>query len=131
MKRSEATNDFPEARENLWKLVVSPTIWAGHFLLSYCTAAVWCAKLAGPDGSLGAARVLIALYTIIALAAIAAVGVNAWRRHRAGESTPPHDFDSPGDRHRFLGFANLLLSGLSAVAVSYAALAIVFFESCR
>ena len=131
MKRTEEPNGFPEARENLWKLVVSPTIWAAHFLLSYCTAAIWCAKLVGHDGSLAAVRMLIALYTVAALAAIVAIGVNAWRRHRAGESAPPHDFDSPGDRHRFLGFANMLLSGLSAVAVVYAALVIVFFESCR
>jgi hypothetical protein len=58
----------------------------------------------------------------------------------AGPSTPlrasgteatTHDLDSPEDRHRFLGFATLLLSGLSAVAVAYAALAATFFDTCR
>ena len=37
-----------------------------------------------------------------------------------GNATLPHDDDTPEDRHRFLGFAALLLSALSAVAVIYA-----------
>ena len=44
-----------------------PTIWAAHFLLCYVTAAIWCAKVAGPDGSLGGVRVAIAVYTVLAL----------------------------------------------------------------
>jgi len=43
----------------------------------------------------------------------------------------PHDADTPEDRHRFLGFATLLLSGLSAVAVIYTALVVVVFRSCH
>ena len=31
-------------------LTIAPGIWSAHFLLSYATAAVWCAKMAGPDG---------------------------------------------------------------------------------
>lgn len=118
-------------RETLWILTVSPTIWAAHFLLCYLTAAIWCAKVAGRDGPLGPVRWIVAAYT---LAALAGIGLTAWRgfrRHRFGTAAAPHDFDTPADRHRFLGFATLLLSGLSAVAVIYVGLVAVFIGSCR
>lgn len=121
---------LPEKNERLWILTVSPAIWSVHFLLSYGTAAIWCAKLAGPDGSLREARLAIAVYTVLALTGI---GINGWlgyRRHSFGGATP-HDFDSPEDRHGFLGFATLLLSALSAAATLYVALAAVFIETCQ
>jgi len=123
--------DLSEKRARLWIIAASPTIWAAHFLLSYGTAAIWCAKIAGAGGSLSFARVAILVYTIIALSGIAWIGWRGYVRHTFAGSTLPHDFDSPADRHRFLGFATLLLSGLSAVAVLYAALAAVFIGSCR
>ncbi|MGB7839915.1 MAG: hypothetical protein WBL40_17580 [Terrimicrobiaceae bacterium] len=39
-----------EKRQSLWLLMISPTIWAAHFLLCYLTAAIWCAKFAGRNG---------------------------------------------------------------------------------
>ena len=162
---------------SLWLLTVAPTIWAVHLLLSYITAAIWCAKFAGPDASLGGIPTAIAWYTTVALTGIAFVGWEGFRRHiypstlrpfdtlrvvpsgvegrqaqgrpeqrrgatelGAGPSTQlgaggtevtTHDLDSPEDRHRFLGFATLLLSGLSGVAVLYAALAAMYFDTCR
>ena len=124
-------NRLHEKNESLWILTVSPTLWAAHFLLSYLTAAVWCAKVVGRDGSLATVRMAIAVYTVLALLGI---GINGWmgyRRHSFGDSSTPHDFDSPADRHRFLGFATLLLSALSAVATLYVALVAVFIETCR
>ncbi len=121
----------PERRESLWILTVSPAIWAAHFLLCYLTAAVWCAKLAGRDASLGGVRWAVAVYTVIALAGILVTAWKGYLRHEHGTAAVPHDFDTPADRHRFLCFATLLLSGLSAVAVVYAALAAVFIGSCR
>jgi hypothetical protein len=120
-----------ESAESLWMLTAAPAIWALHLLLSYVTAAVWCAKFSDPAGPLGTARTAIGWYTAIALTAIAIVGIEGFRRHRRGTETTTHDLDSSGDRHGFLGFATLLLSGLSALAVVYAALAASFFESCR
>jgi hypothetical protein len=122
------TANLGEKQENLWLLVAAPVIWGAHFLLAYCTAAVWCAKL--PD-SPGGMRITIAVYTVAALAGIAITGWSGWRMHRFGESERPHDFDSREDRHRFLGFARLLLSGLSAIAVIYATLPAVFLGSCH
>ena len=122
---------LPENKESLWLLIVSPTIWAGHFLLSYITAAIWCAKFAPRDGSLQPVRWAILAYTVVALIGIALNGRSGWRRHRFGSESLPHDFDTPGDRHRFLGFATVLLAGLSAVATVFAALVIFFFKDCR
>lgn len=119
------------ATNSLWLLTIAPTIWAVHFLLCYATAAVWCAKFASPDGSLGGIRSAIVWYTALALAGIAIIGVEGFRRHRFGTEATTHDLDSPEDRHRFLGFATLLLSGLSAAAVAYAGLAAMFFDTCR
>lgn len=120
-----------EKRESLWRLTVSPTIWAGHLMLSYVTAAIWCAKVAGRDGPLTPVRWTILAYTVVALIGIAINGWGGRRRHRFGAATVPHDDDTPADRHRFLGFATALLAALSAVATIYAALVIVFIRSCR
>ena len=123
--------DLSEDKESLWFLIVSPTIWAAHFMLCYITAAVWCARFAGPDAALGGVRTAIAWYTAMALAGIAVVGWEGLRRHRHGTEATTHDLDSPDDRHRFLGFATLLLAGLSAIATLFAATVVVFFEDCR
>lgn len=125
------TTEPPEKKDSLWTLAASPALWAAHFLVSYCTAAIWCAKFVGEDGSLSVVRMAIAVYTVLALAGVGIIGWRGWKRHRLGASTLPHDSDSPEDRHRFLGFATLLLSGLSAIAILYAALAVVFIGSCR
>jgi hypothetical protein len=120
-----------EKKETLWLLTLSPVVWALHFLLCYVTAAIWCARVVERGDPLGGVRWAIAGYTVLALAGIAVTGWRGWLRHRHGTAAVPHDFDSPADRHRFLGFATLLLSGLSAVAVLYVALAVVFIGSCR
>ena len=120
-----------EKQESLWWLAASPLLWSAHFLLCYGTAAVWCEKLAGRDGSLGSARAAIAVYTVVALAGILLVGWRGFRRHRLLGAPLPHDADTPEDRRRFLGFATLLLSGLSAVAVLYGALVVAFIGTCH
>jgi hypothetical protein len=125
------TQPLPEANESLWRLTVSPAIWAAHFLLSYLTAAIWCAKFVGPDSQAGVVRVAIAIYTVVALVGIGLNGWGGWRRHRFASGGTSHDFDTPEDRHRFLGFATLLLAALSAVSTIFVALVAIFFEDCR
>lgn len=122
-----------EHRENLWLIAASPAIWAVHFVAAYATAAVWCGKYAAAGGSLAPARVSIAIYTAIALAAVGWIGWRGYRRHRLGgaSATTPHDADTPEDRHRFLGYTTLLLSGLSALAIVFEALVIVLIRSCQ
>jgi hypothetical protein len=121
---------LPEANESLWLLTASPVIWAAHFLLCYATASIWCAKVTGLGGPLDGARLAIVVYSVLALAAIGIIGWIGYRRHSIGSATVPHDDDTPEDRHRFMGFATLLLSALSAVAVVYAAFVAVFIRSC-
>jgi hypothetical protein len=130
MKLAPATPQTT-GRYGLWLLTIAPTIWAAHLLLCYITAAIWCARFAPSGGSLGSVRTAIAWYTAVALAGISVTGWEGFRRHSYGTETTTHDLDSAEDRHRFIGFATLLLAGLSAVGVLYAALAATFFESCR
>lgn len=119
-----------ERRQSLWLLAVSPTIWAAHFLVVYVTAATWCARAAGPLGALGPVRIAIGAATLVALAGIGVVAWIGYRRHDYGFADVPHDFATAADRHRFLGFATLLLSALSAVAVVYVALVALFIGDC-
>ena len=124
---------------SLWLLTIAPTIWAAHLLICYITAAIWCAKFVGPGGTLGGVRRAITWYTAAALIGIALMGWEGFRRHRypstglgaGGTEATTHDLDSAEDRHRFVGFATLLLAGLSAVGVLYAALAATYFDTCR
>ena len=125
-----ATTPVAEKNQSLWLLVVSPTIWSIHFLGSYITAAIWCEKMASPDNSLGAARTAIWVYTIVAVAVIAFTGWSGYKRHAYGDGMLPHDEDTPEDRHRFLGFATLLLSALSLVAVLFEAIVLAYFWTC-
>lgn len=128
---AEPKHETHESRQSLWLLVVSPLAWAAHFLLSYVTAAIWCAKSTSTDASLDGVRVAIAVYTAVALGVI---GFNGWgglRRHRHGTDASTRRFDTPADRHRFLGFATLLLAGLSFVSTVFVALVVLFFEDCR
>lgn len=124
-------SELPEERESLWWIALSPTIWAVHFLACYLTAAIWCARFAGHPGSLAWVRWAILAYTVAALGGIGATGWIGYRRHRHGTATVPHDFDTPEDRHRFLGFATLLLSGLSLVGTLFVASVALYFETCR
>jgi hypothetical protein len=124
---SQATSDH----YSLWLLTIAPTIWAAHLLFCYLTAAIWCAKFVPFSGALGGIRHVIVWATVVALIGIIVVGWIGLRRHRHGTEATTHDLDTEEDRYRFLGFATLLLSVLSAVGVSYAALAAQYFETCR
>ena len=126
----KANHPTAEERQSLWLLAAAPTIWALHFLLCYITAAIWCEKMAGPEGRLGAARTAIWIYSIAALAAINWIGWIGYKKHTYGGGETPHDDDTPEDRHRFLGFSTLLLSGLSLIGVIFETLVLAFFWNC-
>jgi hypothetical protein len=153
-------SETAERNQSLWLMAASPAIWLSQFLLSYATAAIWCGKVVGRDGSLWTIRITIAAYTLAALIGIGITGWIGFRRQslsqvsddelaqngpghdgdggrvrqRLGTATGvcalPDDADTPEDRHRFLGFATVLLSGLSAIATVYVGLAAVFIGSC-
>jgi hypothetical protein len=118
--------------ESLWAMIVSPTIWAIHFLACYVLAAIFCAKAGTPSVDLATVRWWIAGFTVLALAGIAASGIQAFRLgHFVEGKAAPHDADTIHDRRRFLAYATLLLSGLSFVATLFVALPAVFVGSCR
>jgi hypothetical protein len=131
MSQLPKQDETHETNQSLWLLTAAPTIWSGHFLACYLTAAIWCAKFSSSDSSLGNVRVAIGIYTVLALIGIGITGLAGYRRHNFGNTTVPHDFDTPADRHRFLGFATVLLSALSAIATVFVALAAVFIENCH
>lgn len=121
-----------EAEESLLTLVAPPLLWAAHFLLSYGTAALHCAKLAEVGGSLGAARWVIVAYTVVALALVGWLGWRGYERRRSAAGSAADS--APGGalaRQRFLGFTTALLAGLSALAIVYGALVLAFVRSCR
>lgn len=120
-----------ESRERVWLVPASLVIWSVHFLVCYVIAALWCGVVVGRDGSLLTARLAIAGLTALALAAVAVVGWLGYRAHALGGARLPHDQDIPEDRHRFLGFATLLISGLSAVGVIYTGMTALFIETCQ
>jgi hypothetical protein len=125
------TERLPEKHESLWLLAGPPLVWAGHFLLSYVTAAVWCAKLVGRFGTLGSARSALFVYTGLALLGIAWLGFVGYKHHQRAEKSAPHDRDTPEGRHAFIGLATLLLAGLSAIAVVYSGLPALLIGSCH
>lgn len=121
----------------LWWLVGGPLVWAAHFLLAYCTAAIWHAKVAPADTPGPSLHLVIAIYTG---AALLVLGLMTWRslRHLRGGDARPRDAgrpgcdrDSPADAQRFLGLASILLAGLSAVAVLYAQTAVTLLGGFR
>jgi hypothetical protein len=120
-----------ERRQSLMIVTAGPLVWAAHFSACYITAAVWCAKQDDPLVSLLTVRTAIAIYTAVALGLIAFYGWRGYRAHSLGGEAAPHDDDTPEDRHRFVGYATLLLAGLSGLAVVYAALVAVFVETCQ
>ena len=125
-------NPKHERDESLWLMVVSPTVWAAHFLGSYVTAAIWCAKFAQADRSADWVRLAVVVYTIVALLLIGYVARLGYVQYRSRSQVGGAlDAGDAEDRTSFLGFATLLLSGLSAVATIFVALVIAFIGSCN
>jgi hypothetical protein len=117
-----------EPSTSLVSLAAAPAIWAMHFLLSYATVAIWCAKV---EREFVGAWLAIGIYTLAALIAIATLGARAWQRHRADGVQFPDDRDTATGRHRFVAFATLLVAGLSVVAIVFEALALALVGRCR
>ena len=120
----------PKEVESLWTLFTAPLVWALHFLICYVGAAVYCARAGQFGFSFDVVRTGIALVTLVALLLIAMSAWLAWRQWGFGTQDPPHDDPSRTDRTLFQGFATLLLSGLSFVAVIYVALPALFVTEC-
>lgn len=121
----------PKEIESLWTLFTAPVVWALHFLASYGSFAVYCAKADAAGPGFDMLRITLAAVTVLALAMIVVAAWLAWRQWGFGIHDPPHDRPTRTSRTLFQGFATLLLSGLSFAAVLYAALPLVFIEGCQ
>lgn len=117
---------------DLWRVIISPSIWALHFLACYVAAAIYCEKL-GRDAPLGDIRLLVVVVTVVALGGISWSTLGLWRVHE--RSLTDNDFEyehnTPEERHRFLSHVALMLSVLSAVAVIYVTIPMLYLETCR
>jgi hypothetical protein len=120
----------PKQVDTLWTLFTAPVVWALHFLTCYIGAAIYCAKPNLFGVGFEVVRLGIAATTFLALAAISVSAWLAWRQWGFGSNDPPHDDPTRHDRMLFQGFATLLLSGLSFVAVIYVALPALFVMEC-
>jgi len=117
---------------DLWRVIASPIVWAVHFLFCYVYAAIYCEKL-GRDAPLGDARIAVIAATVGALAVI---GYFFWRLWQVrARSVTDNDFEfehnTPEERHRFLSHVALMLCLLSAVAVIYIAIPMLYLVNCR
>ncbi len=117
---------------DLWRVIAAPIVWALHFLFCYVYGAIHCAK-AGRDASLAGPTYVIVGATVIALALIALSTHHLWRVR--GRSLTDSDFEfehnTPEERHRFLSHVALMLCVLSAIAVLYVAIPMLYLTSCR
>ncbi|MDJ0388099.1 hypothetical protein QMO56_08230 [Roseomonas sp. E05] len=116
---------------DLWTLLAPPAIWATHFMVCYVAAAIACAKAADIFASLHVLRIIILLVTLLALALIVTAGLQARRHWGFGTDDPPYEQPTAEVRQHFLGYATLLLSGLSFVSVIFVALPALTIADCR
>ncbi|MCD2185394.1 hypothetical protein [Rhizobium sp. GN54] len=122
---------FPKEVESLWTLFTGPSIWAAHFLGCSIAVAVYCEKAGEAPITFAQMRLFLVLITLLALAGIVLSAWLAWRQWGFGSGDPPHDAPTREDRLLFQGFATLLLSGLSFVAVLFVAVPLVLIEACQ
>ena len=127
-RRDEERHEFREEAESLIRITLAPVVWAGHFLLCYCTLAVVCAK--GGDPAVWRGTLIGA--TVLALAVICWTG---WRSFRQWDVRNTGDFANreghAEDRHQFLGHAAFLLAMISAIGVVYVGVPLLLLEDCR
>lgn len=121
---------LPRQVETLWTLFTAPVVWALHFLACYIGAAIFCEKPGILGNDFDNLRIAIGVVTVFSLGMIALSAVLAWRQWGFGSGDPPHDDPTRKDRLLFQGYATLLLSGISFVAVVFTALPALFITEC-
>lgn len=120
---------IPPEFETFWTLFTAPVVWALHFLACYLSVAIHCAKQGG-GSQFATLQLILGGVTLAALATIAISAFLAWRQWGFGTTDPPHDEPTDRARKLFQGFATLLLSALSFVAVLFVATPILIIDGC-
>lgn len=117
---------------DLWRVIAAPVIWALHFLFCYVYAAVYCEK-AGRNASLDHPTLVVIIATLVALAGIGRSTRHIWRVRARSLTDNDFEFEhnTPEERHRFLSHVALMLCVLSAVAVLYVTIPMLYLSTCR
>lgn len=117
---------------DLWRVIAAPIIWALHFLFCYVYVAVFCAK-AGRDAQLEHPMVVVIIMTMVALALIGLLTHQIWqvRARSLTENDFEFEHNTPEERHRFLSHVALMLCILSAIAVLYVTIPVLYLSTCR
>lgn len=126
---------FKPILNDLWRLLVSPLLWAAHFIASYATVALWCSKVATRTDISGNAYAIVLIYALIAWIGIAIVGWRGYRQYQTETIQTAgllrENIDAASRQRRFFGFTTLLLSGLSGLAVLYTLMVPLLVEGCH
>jgi hypothetical protein len=117
---------------DLWRVIAAPIIWALHFLFCYVYAAVYCEKV-GRGASLDQPTLVVIGATAVALALIGLSTHHLWRVRARSLTDDDFEFEhnTPEERHRFLSHVALMLCLLSAVAVLYVTIPMLYLSTCR
>ena len=117
---------------DLWRVIAAPVVWALHFLFCYVYAAVFCEK-AGRGASLDQPTLVVIGATSVALGLIGLSTHHIWRVRARSLTDNDFEFEhnTPEERHRFLSHVALMLCVLSAIAVLYVAIPMLYLTSCR
>ena len=129
IRKAQDRREFRTEALSLWRITFGPLVWALHFAVSYAATALVCAKLG--EEAVAPLRWGIGLGTLLALALIFWLGLQAWRQwDLRGDPEWENDEGSSEDRHRFLGHAAFLLALISFIGVVYVALPALMIGSC-
>jgi hypothetical protein len=117
---------------DLWRVIAAPVVWALHFLFCYVYAAVFCEK-AGRGASLDQPTLVVIGATAVALGLIGLSTHHIWRVRARSLTDNDFEFEhnTPEERHRFLSHVALMLCLLSAVAVLYVTIPMLYLSTCR
>lgn len=117
---------------DLMHVIAAPVVWALHFLFSYVYAAIYCEK-SGRSAALDQPTIAVVVATIVALALIGWSTLTLWRVRERSVTDNDFEFEhnTPEERHRFLSHVALMLCVLSAVAVLYVTIPMLYLDTCR
>jgi hypothetical protein len=117
---------------DLWRVIAAPIVWALHFLFCYVYAAIYCEKT-GRGASLDQPTLVVIGATVVALGLIGLSTRHIWRVRARSLTDNDFEFEhnTPEERHRFLSHVALMLCVLSAVAVLYVTIPMLYLSTCR
>jgi hypothetical protein len=115
-------------------LLAPLSIWALHFLATYVTAAIHCAKAGDPGAASNPVRSIVLVLTIAALVALALVLYFGYRRLWPGRrvsGSPARGDRIEANSSQFFRTLLLWTSVLSTVAIACVASVTFVFGDCR